>query len=232
MATIKSGATADLLTIDPTSKAARVTQYDSTGRELYPAPTGSYVVKIECRHTTTAAAGVTLWNMRGPPTLKAYIRNIRGVIGFDGTAATGVAGTAAATQRFGLYRGAGAASATGGTALTNTAGISKKDSSMGTPTAADIRYDISGVGLTTTSITYETEPFHVFALPVISLQIAAPTTSGSVGAIAPFDIDFHVPGEPSSDFVIAADQHIAIRLVTSAAIIGFGVYGSLTWDER
>jgi len=34
MAVIKSGATADLLTIDPTSKAARVTLYDSAGREV------------------------------------------------------------------------------------------------------------------------------------------------------------------------------------------------------
>ncbi len=34
MAVIKSGATTDLLTIDPTSKAARVTLYDATGREV------------------------------------------------------------------------------------------------------------------------------------------------------------------------------------------------------
>ena len=34
MAIIKSGASADTLTIDATSKAARVTEYDSTGREL------------------------------------------------------------------------------------------------------------------------------------------------------------------------------------------------------
>jgi len=34
MAQIKSGASSDLLTIDPTSKAARATLYDSTGREV------------------------------------------------------------------------------------------------------------------------------------------------------------------------------------------------------
>lgn len=33
MAIIKSGASTDLLTVDPTSKASRVTLYDSTGRE-------------------------------------------------------------------------------------------------------------------------------------------------------------------------------------------------------
>jgi len=34
MAVIKSGVTSDLLTIDPTSKAARTTIYDSSGREI------------------------------------------------------------------------------------------------------------------------------------------------------------------------------------------------------
>lgn len=34
MAVIKSGATTDVLTIDPTSKAARMTLYDSAGREI------------------------------------------------------------------------------------------------------------------------------------------------------------------------------------------------------
>ncbi len=36
MATIKSGASSDVLTIDPVSKAGRVTLYDATGRELSP----------------------------------------------------------------------------------------------------------------------------------------------------------------------------------------------------
>lgn len=36
MAVIKSGASSDQLTIDPTSKAGRITLYDSTGRELSP----------------------------------------------------------------------------------------------------------------------------------------------------------------------------------------------------
>ncbi len=34
MAVIKSGTTSDLLTIDPTSKAARTSLYDVTGIEL------------------------------------------------------------------------------------------------------------------------------------------------------------------------------------------------------
>lgn len=49
MAIIKSGATADLLTIDPTSKAARVTVYDTAGRDL----------SIQSKATYAAAATFT-----------------------------------------------------------------------------------------------------------------------------------------------------------------------------
>jgi hypothetical protein len=224
MAVIKSGVDATLLTVDPTSKAARVTQYDSTARELYPKPTGSYITKIETRCTGAPAAGQTIWNMRGPPTLKAYIRNIRGTICFDGTALA-----ASGTLRLGLYRGTSAAvSPTGGTANT----ISKKDSTMGASTVADCRFDLTGAGLTTTGITYEADAFHVISLPVISLQVAAPATSASAGAVAVFDLDFHTSGEPSSDVVIAASEHLAIRIQTVAGIIGFGIGGSVSWDER
>lgn len=42
MAIIKSGASSDNLTVDPTSKAARVTLYDATGRELSVQTTPSF----------------------------------------------------------------------------------------------------------------------------------------------------------------------------------------------
>ena len=43
MAEIKSGASTDKLTVDPTSKAARVTLYDSAGRETSPQSKATYV---------------------------------------------------------------------------------------------------------------------------------------------------------------------------------------------
>lgn len=43
MATIKSGASTDQLTIDPTSKAARVTLYDANGREVSPQSKATYM---------------------------------------------------------------------------------------------------------------------------------------------------------------------------------------------
>ena len=223
MAIIKSGATADLMTVDPTSKAARVTLYDSLGTELYPAPTGCYLAKLECRCTGAPAAGVTWFDLRGPPTLKAYVRNLRGTVCFDGTALA-----ASGTLRMGLYRGTGAATATGGAAITP----SKKNSTYGAATVVNVQFDITGAGLTTTGITYETDPVHVFSLPVVSVQVAAPATSASVGPVMVFDLDFHVPGEPTSDLVIGADQHLGIRIQTVAGIIGYGMGGSITWDER
>lgn len=223
MAKIQSGASADQLTIDPTSKAARVTLYDSTGRELFAKQTGAYMARIETRHTSAAAAGQTVWNFRGPPTLKAYIRSIRGCVAFDGT---GLA--ASGTMRFGLYRGTGSVDPTGGAA---TAAI-KKNTAFGAATAASIRFDITGAGLTTTSITYDTDPFHVFGMPAMQVQVAAPTTSASAGGILPFSLVFHRAGDPDSDLVIGANEHFAIRLQTVAAIIGFGIYGSVEWDER
>lgn len=72
MAVIKSGASTDQLTIDTTSKAARVTLYDSTGRELYPAKsysissfftpvaTPNHLVIIQGSATTTIKV-IAMW---------------------------------------------------------------------------------------------------------------------------------------------------------------------------
>src|SRR2546428_294770 len=82
---------------------------------------------------------------------------------------------ASGTLRYGLYRGTGTASPTGGTANT----LTKKNSTHPTPTVADVRFDLTGAGLTTAGITYEADAFHVIALPVVELQVAVPATSAS-----------------------------------------------------
>ena len=230
MAIIRSGASTDQLTIDPTSKAARVTRYDAAGRELYPKPTGAYMAPINIRNTAATAAGAAAVVIRGPaqasPLLKMYIRNIRGTIGFDGTALA-----ASATLRMGLYRGQGVTTASGGTAIT-AANITKKDSTFGSSTILDYRYDATGVGLTTTGITFDADPIHVFSLSVIQLQVAVPTTSASAGPVMTFDLDYHTAARLGSNLVIGPDQHLALRLQTVAAVIGFGIYGSIAWEER
>jgi len=57
MAQIKSGATSDLLTVDPTSKAARVVPYDSLGR--YRGTKATY--RAATNATLVAAAGTGLF---------------------------------------------------------------------------------------------------------------------------------------------------------------------------
>lgn len=220
---IKSGASADIQTVDPTSKAARVTLYNADGTVMEPVATGSYLSSIEVRHTSAAAAGVTVWNFRGPPTLKAYIRRLWGTMTFDGTAVA-----ASGTLRYGLYLGTGAASASGGAARPG----QKKLSTYPTSTATDVRGDITGVGLTTAGITYVTDPIAVLGLPVISLQVAVPATSATQGVSREVDIQFKQPGEADSPLVIGPNEHLALRLQTVAAIIGLGFTGYVEWDER
>lgn len=222
MAYIESGTDNTILTVDTTSKAARVTLYDSAGREMIPAPTGEYRSYLETRHTGAAAAGVTIWNFRGPPSTKAYIRRIWGHMGFDGTAAT-----TSGTLRYGIYLGTGAASASGGTARLK----QKKLSTYAASTVVDVRQDLTGAGLTTTSITYAADPIAVIGLPVVSIITATVATNTTSGAVRPFEINFSNAGERDSRLVIAADEHLAIRVQTVAAIIGLTLMGFVEWAE-
>ena len=228
MAQIQSGASADLLTVDPTSKAARVTLYDSTGREIMPKATGAYCLGFQVRHTTAAAAAVTVFNMRGPPSLTAYVKRIIGTMGFDGTALA-----ASGTLRYGFFRGSGPANASGGGANVSPAATAgKKRASYGNLTLNNFTYDQNGTGLTTTGITYETQQFAIVTLPVVSLQVAAPTTSATSGPVVPYEINFAMEGTLDQAFELGANEHIGIQLLTVSAIIGLTISGRFEWDER
>lgn len=181
--------------------------YDASNRPLLPIVSGAYTAPIEQRHTAADAAGSTVWNLQGPPSLKAYLRAIHGIIAFDGTA------TSATTLRFGFYRGAGSSSPTGGIALT----AEKKSSTMPASTVASLRGN--GI-LTTTGIIYDSNAFAVVAIP------ASPT-----GGSARFNLRFEQPEELDSAFMFGTNEHFAIRLQV-AAVIGFGMYGMVEWDER
>lgn len=189
----------------------KVALYDASGRAINYVATGEYIAPVEVRQTSTAAAGQTVWNLRGPTALKAYIKRLFLTVVFDGTAA------AATTLRYGVYRGSGAASPTGGTALTP----EKKLSTFATSTTSDVRQDTTGVGLTTTSIAYDAIPCSVLAIPV-SVTSTAQT----------YDLRFDTPEQLDAPVVIAANEHIAIRLQTVAAVIGLGIFGHVEWVER
>lgn len=174
---------------------------------ILPAFVGAYTAPIEFEHSAADAATAVIWNLRGPVSNLAYIKSIRGVVCFDGTAA------AATTLRYGFYRGAGAASPTGGTAITP----QKKQSGYPNSTLVDLQ---SGAVLTTAGITYGANAFAVAAVPV----------SISNG-VARFDFQFDKTLEVDSALVIGPDEHLGILLQTSA-VIGLGIYGMVEWDER
>lgn len=73
MAVIKSGATTDQLTIDATSKAARVTAYDNSGSILYRQQ--SYVGGVTA--TASAAGTGVLANIKGSATKTVKVYRIR-----------------------------------------------------------------------------------------------------------------------------------------------------------
>lgn len=88
MATIQSGAGADLLTVHPTAKAARVLLYDASGNPLSRAATFSGSAEVENRQTATTGAGAVVWGLHNPhASIKIYIPRISLFAFFDGTAA-------------------------------------------------------------------------------------------------------------------------------------------------
>lgn len=208
MAIIQSGATADLWTIDPTSNAGRVTLYGSDGNESCKPPTGAYIANINVRQSAATAANSTIWTMRnvsGPATV--YIRHIRLMVSFDGTAA------ATTTLRYDLMR-FDTATPTGGTAVT----VVKKRSTYGTSVVSDVRF--LDTGLTTTGVNFGAA-FHTVGL-------AASVTNG----IMEEDLDYATSIERyNAPFELASGEGLAIRL-NVAAVVGLSIRGSVTWDEK
>lgn len=93
MAVIKSGNSTDVLNVDPTSKAARVTIYDTAGAVVNPALSSPAAIAIDANNTTTAvllagntftgvATDISLYNQIN---IEIYARP--GVVAGDGSSA-------------------------------------------------------------------------------------------------------------------------------------------------
>jgi len=201
---VKSGATIDTLTVDPTSKAARVTQYKSDGAELFKTPTGSYFLPIPNQRLTAAiAVNSAIYAFRNGASKVIKIKRIYLICGFDGTAA-------ATTSCYQLQRFS-AATPSGGTALT----AIKKKTTLGASTIVDARYNYAAA-LTVTGITFETSFVETgCARQVNAVQIlqmcAGPETQESIIELQP-------------------NEGLAIRLGV-AAVIGDNIGGYIEWEE-
>lgn len=207
MAIIKSGATADTLTIDPISNAARVTLYGPDGIAIRPTILGSYLAPVAMRFTGTTAANSTVWAMRNGSSISVYIRRIFLFAGFDGTAA-------ASTSQFEVRR-FNTATPSGGTAIT----VAKKDSAYTNTTLTDIRQDTGGAALTVTSVVFE------------SPMLAIGCPRGLTGGLATLPIDFTAAPENRPFTVLAPNEGLCIRN-SIIGVVGDSLSGFIEWEER
>lgn len=206
MAKIESGASADQLTVDPTSKAARNSLYDSAGNLVTYAPTGAYVLPINIRQTAATAAAATVWAMRYVTgALVVKLKKIRLSIGFDGTAA---AGTSLGYQ---LMRFS-AATPTAGTAIT----VIKKRTAYAGSVVTDARF--LDTGLTVAGVVFETA-FDINKIP-----------ASVTGVTQTMFIDFVEPANRFGEFDLASGEGLAIQLERTA-IVGQTLDGYVEWVE-
>jgi hypothetical protein len=211
---IVSGAAANVLTVDPTSLAARGTLYDSAGKELYPVPTGAYMLAIvNGRQTVAATAAGMFFAMRNSLTgVTLYIRRVTLTVGFDGA-------PVATTSRWDLAKFAGA-TPSGGTSISLPGGAIKKRTTYGSSNLLDARY-ITGTagGLTTTNITVETA--------IDSMGVPRGTAFATATYIREFgDAGAHV----NDRFEIAPGEGLCI-VAGITGVVGDSFQGSVEWDE-
>jgi hypothetical protein len=141
---IKSGATTDLLTIDPTSKAARVTNYKTDGTLLHDEFIAEYMVSASILTTAALATTVGLFTIRNGATRTMKLKEVSIISAFCGTAA-------ATAFQLGCDRfTAGSTTPTGGTAITV---FPAENSGMSASTVADCRVCLAGTGISLTGVT-------------------------------------------------------------------------------
>jgi hypothetical protein len=209
MAIIKSGATADELTIDVTSKAARSTLYRPSGELIYPTLLGRYVTPIKVRQTTAAAADTVpwaLWNQNGTRTIRVLAIKWRQF--FDGTAA-------ATLMRYEFTKVTGVTAFSGGSTVT--AVILR--TTEGAPVSGVARLLDTGLTLTGGS--------HV------ELTAANPhgrvTQTTTVFNASEYEVNF-LSGYGGSLLELNNQEALALRLDV-VAVIGDNVAGAVFWEE-
>ena len=144
MAIIQSGASADLATVDPVSKAIRITPYDSTGVEIEHVHVGEYNLSVNIPTFTAAlAAGSAVFTIRN-----GGVRKMR-ILALELNPSFGATTAVASVMQFSVRRFT-AATPTGGTTLTTN--IVPEDSVMTTSQILDARCATAGAAVTTTGV--------------------------------------------------------------------------------
>lgn len=180
MALIQSGVSADLLTVDPTSKAARVALYGPDGEPLlYISNRNRGIAHIRVRQSAATALGAVVWAIRNSSAGKTlYITKLWLQMWFDGTGA-------ATEMKYELIKGTGCTAMSGGTAITP---LLKRT----TLTNPDVDCRVLDTGLTLTGVTQEPDPFWSAAMARLTHSA---TQAGGIGTQHVLDISEEAPIE-------------------------------------
>lgn len=212
MAVIKSGASSDQLTIDPTSKAGRVTLYDAAGNCLSPSELARGAVNILVRQSATTAAGATVWGLRNSSSTRTInILRIMFQCSFDGTGA-------ATLMRYEFLKATGVSAFSGGSAVT--AAIFK--TALGQGTGVDPR--VLDTGLTLTGAAFGG------SLYTISHGRLTPSATAQAAG-GQHIIDFSELG--MGPLELAQNEVLCLRNgPTNTSVIGDSVFGSVEFIEK
>jgi hypothetical protein len=202
-ADIISGASSDLWTIDPSSKAGRVTLYDGNGLPIsgMGKDTARGAINVLVRQTAATGAGATVWAVRNThATKRLYITRIVLQMSFDGTGA-------ATLMRYELLKGINNTALTGGAAVT--------------PSIDETDLTQSVCGLTVTGVTY--------GGVVWGGTHARMTPSATVNATGSMIEVLEWP----KIIELKQNEVLGIRNgPTNASVIGDSVFGSMRFVER
>lgn len=201
-----SGASSDLLTVDPTSKAARVTLYDVAGNPLSRNKSFSGAAEIEVRQSATTGAGAVVWGIHNPnASVKVYIKRIQLRAFFDGTAA-------ATLMQYEIIKATSVTAFSGGVAITPVTKFT------GQSAIAIVR--LLDTGLTTTGIAA------VQILGNIVMGRVTMTTTNMQSAQETWDFNaLEIP-----EIRLDQNEIVGIRQVVTS-VIGDRVLGTLDWVE-
>lgn len=226
MAVIKSGATADQLTVDPLSKAARVTLYDVGGLAVNPAY-GIYSVAVNVQPATTLTNGTAYWSMRNTASgggKSVYIRGMTLNLSQTAVNVSTTASIAPARSILEFIRFSGA-TPTGGSTYT----VIKRRNADAATVVTDVRYNPTGLSMT--SVVAEASPFLLVAITNAGVGFSpAANNNPSSATYVTQQLDWTNGGEEGR-IILAPGEGLTIRangtLQTNCAVLGM-----IWWDER
>lgn len=197
MAVIQSGATTDLQTVDPTTKAARVALYppSAVGGGRYRLGVSSGLITTIAARTATAGH-VFAWRWGSSTVFAKVLRlniSVRTIAGF----------TAAQEFSMGLWRLTGyTASHSGATTLTKTSPEFKKD------TLNDATSALTYAGVATTAAL--TAGTHTFLANPVSIDAYAELAAGAAVPKGRFDFGFNMNEVVNEPMIFRQDEGLVI----------------------